>query len=171
MTVFPTKVLLATDGSEEAALAAQTASELAGKMACELHVVHVAIPSSHPVFYEGYYEGFDVQEHLQEEQQELDRRAQGRLDAQVRKIEAAGGSVVQAHLQIGRPHEEIVTLAGELGAGLIVMGSRGLGGIRRALLGSVSDSVVRHAHCPVLVARKEKPEVEEEVGPADVGFV
>jgi nucleotide-binding universal stress UspA family protein len=35
------------------------------------------------------------------------------------------------------------------------VGSRGLGGIRRALMGSVSDSVVRHAHCPVLVVRKE----------------
>jgi nucleotide-binding universal stress UspA family protein len=34
-----------------------------------------------------------------------------------------------------------------------VMGSRGRGGIRRALMGSVSDSVVRHAHCPVMVTR------------------
>jgi len=37
-----------------------------------------------------------------------------------------------------------------------VMGSRGLGGVRRALIGSVSDSVVRHAHCPVLIVRPEK---------------
>jgi nucleotide-binding universal stress UspA family protein len=44
-------------------------------------------------------------------------------------------------------------LAEELGVGLIVMGSRGLGGVRRALMGSISDSVVRHAHCPVLVTR------------------
>jgi nucleotide-binding universal stress UspA family protein len=36
------------------------------------------------------------------------------------------------------------------------MGSRGFGRVRRALTGSVSDSVVRHAHCPVLVVRKEK---------------
>ena len=48
----------------------------------------------------------------------------------------------------------IVNLADQLGAGLIVMGSRGLGGIRRALMGSVSDSVVRHAHCPVMVVRR-----------------
>jgi nucleotide-binding universal stress UspA family protein len=41
-------------------------------------------------------------------------------------------------------------------AGLIVIGSRGLGPLRRALMGSVSDSVVRHAHCPVLVVRHEK---------------
>jgi nucleotide-binding universal stress UspA family protein len=36
------------------------------------------------------------------------------------------------------------------------VGSRGLGPLRRALMGSVSDSVVRHAHCPVLVVRQEK---------------
>ncbi len=48
---------------------------------------------------------------------------------------------------------EIVRLAEELGVGLIVLGSRGVGGVRRALMGSVSDSVVRHAHCPVMVVR------------------
>jgi nucleotide-binding universal stress UspA family protein len=46
-------------------------------------------------------------------------------------------------------------LGEELDAGLIVMGSRGLGGVRRALMGSVSDSVVRHAHGSVLVIRGE----------------
>jgi len=39
---------------------------------------------------------------------------------------------------------------------LIAMGSRGLGGIRRALIGSVSAAVVPHAHCPVMVVRPEK---------------
>jgi nucleotide-binding universal stress UspA family protein len=45
-------------------------------------------------------------------------------------------------------------VAEELGAGLIVMGSRGQGRLRRALLGSVSDAVVRHAHCPVTIVRE-----------------
>ena len=57
---------------------------------------------------------------------------------------------------MGEAAAEIVDLAEELGAGLVVVGSRGLGGIRRALMGSVSDSVVRHAHCPVLVVRREE---------------
>ena len=57
---------------------------------------------------------------------------------------------------MGDPDAEIVGLAGRLGAGLIVVGSRGLGPLRRALMGSVSDSVVRHAHCPVMVVRPEK---------------
>ncbi len=51
--------------------------------------------------------------------------------------------------------QRIVRVAEEIGAGLIVMGSRGLGGVRGALKGSVSDSVVRHAHCPVLIVRPE----------------
>ena len=59
-----------------------------------------------------------------------------------------------SHLTAGRPEAEIVTLAEQIGAGLIVMGSRGVGGIRRALMGSVSDSVLRHAHCPVLMVRE-----------------
>ena len=79
----------------------------------------------------------------------------------MRQIKADGGTVTRAYLRLGRPDVEIVTLAEELGAGLIVVGSRGLGGIRRALMGSVSDSVVRHAHCPVLVVRKEEPHIEE----------
>ena len=59
------------------------------------------------------------------------------------------------YLVEGRVAPEIVGLAEEIGAGLIVLGSRGLGGIRRALMGSVSDSVVSHAHCPVMVVREE----------------
>jgi nucleotide-binding universal stress UspA family protein len=54
---------------------------------------------------------------------------------------------------LGRADEEIVDLAHSIGAGLIVMGSRGHGRMRRALMGSVSDSVVRHAHCPVTIVR------------------
>ena len=71
--------------------------------------------------------------------------------------------MTQPYLRLGRPDEgvitvaeQIVNLAEEIRAGLIVLGSRGLDGIRRALMGSVSDSVVRHAHRPVLVVRKEK---------------
>ena len=52
--------------------------------------------------------------------------------------------------------EQIVRVAEDMEAGLIVMGSRGLGGIRRALMGSVSESVIRHAHCPVMVVRPEQ---------------
>jgi nucleotide-binding universal stress UspA family protein len=70
--------------------------------------------------------------------------------------------VAQAHLRMGRANaradEEIVELAQSLDVGLIVMGSRGHGRIRRALLGSVSESVVRHAPCPVIIVRETAPD-------------
>ena len=151
MSIFPTKILLAADGSEEATLAARTATDIAEKIGSELHVVLVGLSVSYVGM--GPVEIADIPAPSQEE---LTEEAQRLLDTQSRQIEAAGGVVTQAHLRVGRPDEEIVALAEELGAGLLVIGSRGLGGIRRALMGSVSDSVVRHAHCPVLVVRKEK---------------
>jgi nucleotide-binding universal stress UspA family protein len=151
MSIFPTKILLAADGSEEATLAARTATDIAEKTGSELHVVLVGLSVSYVGM--GPVEIADIPAPSQEE---LTEEAQRLLDTQSKQIEAAGGIVTQAHLRVGRPDEEIVALAEELGAGLIVIGSRGLGGIRRALMGSVSDSVVRHALCPVLVVRKEK---------------
>jgi nucleotide-binding universal stress UspA family protein len=59
------------------------------------------------------------------------------------------------------PSDDVVRVAEELGAGLIVMGSKGLGGVQRGLMGSVSESVIRHAPCPVLMVRKEKERTGE----------
>jgi nucleotide-binding universal stress UspA family protein len=92
----------------------------------------------------------DFWRRLQENAEEEARR---KLDEQMRQV-GQTGEVVEVHARLGRPDAEIVGLADELGAGLIVLGSRGLGSLRRALMGSVSDSVVRHAHCPVLVVRE-----------------
>jgi nucleotide-binding universal stress UspA family protein len=69
------------------------------------------------------------------------------------RVQVAGGTVAGIHLRMGGVPDEIADLAEELGAGLIVMGSRGHGGIRRALMGSVSDYVMRQAHCPVMIVR------------------
>ena len=100
-------------------------------------------------------EGLELPDPLLEEELELSFEQRGRelLDAEVERVHSAGGAVAQAHLMLGEAAREIVHLAEDVGAGLIIMGSRGRGGIRRALMGSVSDSVVRHAHCPVLVVR------------------
>ena len=155
MSIFPTKILLATDGSEEATLAAQTAVDIADNTNSELHVVHVGrLDYGYPIDDLSYAVPDYV--YMQQIQENLEQQARKALDVEVERVKAAGGRVVEAHLSMGSPDAEIVKLADDIGAGLIVMGSRGLGGIRRALIGSVSDSVVRHAHCPVLVVREEK---------------
>jgi nucleotide-binding universal stress UspA family protein len=142
MSIFPTRILLATDGSSEAELAATTAVDLAKSTDSELHVVHVGeyLPT--------------ILAQTEEEPAQLEREARELLDEQVRRIEGAEGTVNEAHLRLGRVDEEIVDVADSVGAGLIVMGSRGRGRMRRALMGSVSDSVVRHAHCPVTIVRE-----------------
>jgi nucleotide-binding universal stress UspA family protein len=129
------RILLATDRSEEAELANSTGSEL--------HLVYVKLLLVTPP----YPEVFDWREDLER----AERETLELLDEQVRKVEDAGGTVAGAHLREELPAEEIVTLAEELGADLIVVGRRDRGRIRRALAGSVSDWVVRHARRPVLV--------------------
>ncbi|XP_060589353.1 universal stress protein Sll1388-like [Ruditapes philippinarum] len=61
----------------------------------------------------------------------------------------------EAKQSIGEPGEQIIEVANEVGANLIITGSRGLGTLRRTFLGSVSDYVVHHAHIPVLVYKPE----------------
>ena len=144
------KILSALDGSEESDLAARTANELARKLGSELYVVHVgAMPnvyaSREPVLVDRAFRD--------QMKEQVEQEARPKLDEEVRSLEEAGATIEGAHMKLGRPDTEIVSLAEELGAGLIVLGSRGLGGVRRALMGSVSDSVVRHAHSSVLVVR------------------
>jgi nucleotide-binding universal stress UspA family protein len=146
MSIFPTKVLLATDGSRDAELARTTAVDLANSTNSELHLLTVA-PG---------YPSYDVRDPAVTEQ--LRRQAEDVLNEQAEKVEQDGGKVAEKHFRIAERYraQQIVQVAEDIEAGLIVMGSRGLGGVRRALMGSVSDSVVCRAHCPVLVVRPEK---------------
>jgi nucleotide-binding universal stress UspA family protein len=145
MSIFPTTILLATDGSAEAQLAARTAADLAQRTDSELHVTTVGagVPIS----------ATTSPAHFEDVLREKRRQAQEVLEQQVKSIEESGAAVNEMHLREGRAAEEIVELAEEIGAGLIVMGSRGHSRLRRVLLGSVSDAVVRHAHCPVTIVR------------------
>ena len=149
MSIFPTKILLATDGSWEAGLAVTTAADLAKSTNSELHVVHVG---EMPLVYHPERHAYRA------EYEEHEKEAQQLLEAQLERVKEAGPTVAQSHLRMSRANarvdEEIVELAQSIDAGLIVMGSRGQGRIRRALLGSVSESVVRHAPCPVTIVRE-----------------
>jgi nucleotide-binding universal stress UspA family protein len=146
MSFFPRVILLATDGSEESALALEAAVDLSNKTESDLHVVHVALMS-----FWVYPDTTST-----EQAQGLRREAQKLLDAQVEKVEKAGGTVAHSHLRMGRADAEVVRLGEEIEAGLIVMGSRGVSTITRILLGSDAESIVRHAHCPVMIVRPEE---------------
>ena len=77
------------------------------------------------------------------------------LGAAREQLEAAAAELglqdVEYSLPTGPPAQEICALAASLPASVIVLGTRGHGGLRRAVLGSVSDHVVRHAPCPVVI--------------------
>jgi nucleotide-binding universal stress UspA family protein len=145
--IFPSKILLATDGSEDAAVAAWAAADLSSMTHSELHVVHAwrslphyAYPSLVPESYHPPYE----------------EGARKILDRQVEQVREAGGAVAEAHLRTGSPTDAILDVVEEVKPGLLIAGSRDLGPIKHLLLGSVSEALVHHAACPVLVVRGGK---------------
>jgi nucleotide-binding universal stress UspA family protein len=148
---LPGRILLAFDGSKEADAATQAAVEISNATGSVLHIVY-GLNIEPWLSYPGPVMPNTREENL-EDLEESKRKAQAWIDRQAERIKAEGAKVEEAHLAFGKPDEAIVKLGEELEADLIVTGCRGLGGVRRALMGSVSDSVVRHAHCPVLVVR------------------
>lgn len=91
-------------------------------------------------------------EQLSDLQDEIVQGGHGLCD---RTAQGLGLPDAERRVVVGEPARAIVELAQEVGATVIVMGSRGHGGFRRAVLGSVSDHVTRHAPCPVLVTGHE----------------
>ena len=134
------KVLLATDGSKDAALAARAAVDVCERTGAELHVVHVwySVPTAR------------LRPFMRAELKKLGNEL---LEEGVKQVEDSGGHVSDTYLLEGRAADEILDLAGQIGAGLIVMGSRGLGPVGRIALGSVSEAVIHHSDWPVLVLR------------------
>lgn len=140
MSALPERVLLATDGSEDARNATRAAVDLVAKSGAELHVVHVwrDVPSP-------YARSFI--------KRELTRQGQEILDAELAAIGDLGGEVAGSHLAGGRISDEVLRLGEAIGADLIVLGSRGRGAVGRLLLGSHAEDIVHRASCPVLVLR------------------
>ena len=137
---MPEKVLLATDGSKDATLAARTAVDVSEGMGAELHVVHAwhSVPTVR------------LRPFMSAELKKLGKEL---LEEGVKRVEETGGIVTGAHLLEGRAADEILDLAGQIGTGLVVMGSRGLGPVGRIALGSVSEAVIHHSRWPVLMLR------------------
>ncbi len=148
---LPQRVLLATDGSTRSEAAAGVAAEFAEKLGSELYLVHVEVVPSVFAMPDVKTEDIDYDDSLPEN---IEREGRKRLENQTRQVEEAGGKVSKSYLRAGDPTREIVNLADDLDAGAIIVGSRSFGALERALLGSVPEGVVRHAHCPVMVVRE-----------------
>ena len=145
-TMEPPTVLCAVDFSENSRVALHTAAELAHEMHARLAIIHVEerpLWTNEPCF---HMPGDQRQEFLAHTQTQV---AQWMQEARSR-----GVSDVTSKLRLGVPWEQIVAAAREDPAiKWIVVGSHGRTGIKRALLGSVAERVVRHAPCSVVVVR------------------
>lgn len=139
------------DGSKESRAAGRLAAGISDAVGSELHVLSVveAAPANPYVPYPGPEAWGSNREVLEQ----IKGEARKFLGEEIERMEAGGSKVAGAHVAVGDPVREILKAGEELDADLVVIGSRGLGAVGRALLGSVSDSVVRHAPCPVLVVR------------------
>ena len=144
MNTALTTILLATDGSGDASLAGQAAADISDKTGARLHVVHVWTDVPPPAYPNMMLD--DYSRLAEEEARKLLRR-------QAWSAQVAGGRVAGHHLREGGPVEEIIFLAEELEADLVVVGRRGVGRVKRLITGSVSEGVVHQASCPVLVVR------------------
>ena len=143
------RILLVSDGSEGADKAGKAAVEFAQKFSTSLTVLNVVEPFSNlPLLPdEDYGLISDVDpEVVTTRLLELVRR-------NTLSSAKEAGVYCGFHQEKGAAEETIIRFANQQRADLIVMGSRGLGGFGRMLLGSVSNYVAHHANCPVLIVR------------------
>lgn len=83
--------------------------------------------------------------------EETEERAYAMLEAEIEKASQGNDVQITPHVEQGTAAERLIALSDD--ADLLVVGSRGRGGFKGLLLGSVSQQVVAHAHCPVVVVR------------------
>lgn len=137
------RILLPTDFSECSERARSYACEMAKRFTAELHVLHVVPPVSLPP-----YVGPVPQQLLEFEKEAREELEQWNDPAfgEIKVVRSVSG---------GTPFVEIVRYAREQNMDLLVLGTHGRTGLAHALIGSVTEKVVRKAHCPVLTVRPE----------------
>ena len=143
-------ILLATDFSEAASKALDTAVEFAKKFEAQLVIVHayrVEIPMASPMMAGAYVlpKGFF---------EEIGNHARAHVETVAKEVEARGVNAVGVAVEQSAA-EAIIEEAKSRPADLIVMGTRGLTGLKHIALGSIADRVVRIAPCPVLTVGGE----------------
>jgi nucleotide-binding universal stress UspA family protein len=138
---FPHRIQCGVDGSEGSVATAALAAGIAEASGAELRLLHVI-----PVF-----RGDNAEWTLDPEE-----ASPPEIEPAVAAVRAQGVEPVR-EMAMGRPEHALVEMARRDGADLVVVGHRGLSGVTRVLLGSVSEHVAHHAHCSVLVARLGAP--------------
>jgi nucleotide-binding universal stress UspA family protein len=146
------KILLATDGTKQGDSAVEMLNRFALSEGDEVRVISVvdmAVPLAIDV-YGGYLP--DTTE-LEKAARENAARVLDASVARANEITGEHGPTVQGDVLFGSPESRIVETAEQMKADLIIVGSHGYNRWERLLLGSVSDSVLHHAPCSVLVVR------------------
>ena len=146
-------ILLATDGSDQAVAAARFIGTLVNPAALERVTVMAVI---RPLTSAPFFGEVGIASISQEAWDSLNESADASAKNAIQKtVDALAGIAprIETLIRPGSPADEIVDAAKELGADMIVIGSRGWGEIRSVLLGSVSERVMHLAHCPVLIVR------------------
>ena len=146
------KVLLCTDGSDAAHSAVKFAARLLGGSGCKVTLLMVVEQEAlyPPIATDGMLYPEVAMPPMEDLGEVLEQRAEGILDENAGSLEEAGIGVERKVLT-GSPASMIISEAGEGGYDLVIMGRHGHGFFKDFLIGSVSDRVVRHAPCPVLV--------------------
>ena len=134
---FPESILCGVDGSGSSKKTARLAATIAVAAGAELRLQHVV-----PVF-----EGDEREWTLDDDEPDPTE-----IESAAQVARAAGARPIRERA-LGRPEYAILEAAERERSDLVVVGSRGLSGVARVLLGSVSEYVARHAYCSVLVAR------------------
>jgi nucleotide-binding universal stress UspA family protein len=141
-------IVVGTDGSETAGEAVRQAMELAKKTGDAVELVSAYEPLSSARLREEQTQVPKDMEWMVNPREDVDAT----LKAAAAQMETAGVKV-NIHAREGDPADAILDVAEEVGAGLIVVGNKGMTGARRFLLGSVPNKVSHHAPCSVLIIR------------------
>ena len=145
-----TKILVCSDGSDHAKMAAKHAAGIAKKFGSEIIIACVYNPTDVPPPFIGVpgaslSTATNMGSYVQELQQSVERETGAVLEQE--------GLAYSCRRELGHPVDRIISLAEAEHVDLIVMGCRGLSQWKSYLLGSISDGVLHHAHCPVLIVR------------------
>ena len=144
-------VLIPTDGSDPVKPAVEMALNLAETHDATLHILYIV---DQPTSVSGMGEGFSGLDDLLDA---LEKRGQ---EATTVIVEQATERDIEttAAVRHGNPHDDILNYAEDNGIDVIVMGTHGRTGVKRALLGSVTESVIRHSDIPVLTVHRNPEE-------------